>query len=79
MQKHTVFPQVIAGAIISILALKGVDYSRERDYSREAIISNISDRRWCPIHFVLFSQAIKEKVKYMNIAIGKTVKKNGAL
>ena len=43
------------------------DYSREGDYSREAIISNISHRSSCPVYFVLLYQAIKEKVKYMNI------------
>ena len=33
---------------------------------REAIISNISQTRSCPVYFVLLYQAIKEKVKYRN-------------
>ena len=36
--RTTVFPRIIAGAIISIFAPKGGDYSMEGDYSREAII-----------------------------------------
>ena len=67
----TVFPRIIAGAIISIFTPKGDDYSREGDYSRGAIISNISQRRSCPIYFVSLYQAIKEKVKFMNITIEK--------
>ena len=54
---------------------KGGDYLREGDYSREAFISNISRRRSYPKYFVLLYQAIKEKVKYMNINIEKTVNK----
>ena len=65
----TVFPRIIAEAIISIFTPQG------GDYSREAIISNVSCRRSCPIYFVLLYQAIKEKVKYMKITIEKTVKK----
>ena len=41
----TVFPRVTAGAIISIFAPRGGDNSREGDYSRETIISNLSHRR----------------------------------
>ena len=43
----TVFPRIIAAAIISFFAPKGGDYSWEGDYSREATISNISHRRSC--------------------------------
>ena len=43
----------------------------------KVIISNISHRRLCAIYFALLYQAIKERVKYMNITIEKTVK-NGA-
>ena len=56
-------------AIISIFAPKG------GDYSKEAIITNISHWRSCPKYFVLLYQTIKEKVKYMNITIEKTVLK----
>ena len=48
---------------VCFLHQKGVDYSREDDYSREATISNISHRRLCLTYFVfLLYQAIKEKV-----------------
>ena len=65
--------------ITSISAPKRGHFSREGEYAiREAIISNISHRSH-PKYFVLLYQAIKEKVKYMNITIEKkTVKKNGA-
>ena len=53
---------------------KGGHYSREGDYSREAIISKISHWRSCTIYFVLLYHAIKEKAKYMNITIEKAVK-----
>ena len=39
--QYTVFPRMIAGAIISFFAPKGGDYSREGDYFTEAISSNI--------------------------------------
>ena len=64
--------------IISTFSSKWGDYLKEGDYSREATISNISHRRSCPIYFVLLCQAVKEKVKYMNITIEKSVKKRGA-
>ena len=62
--------------IISIFAPKRGNCLKEGDYSRDAIISNISLRRSCPKYFVLLYQAIKVKVKYINTAIEKTVKKN---
>ena len=37
-----VFPRIKLGATISFFASKGDNYSREGNYSREAIISNIS-------------------------------------
>ena len=61
------------GGIISIFAPKGGDHSREGNYSREAIISNISHRSRSK-YFVLLYQAIKEKGKYMNITIKKLYK-----
>ena len=61
LSMNTVFPRIIAGAITSIFAPKGGDYSRESDYSREAIISNASAlRRSHPKYFVLFIN--KEKI-----------------
>ena len=51
---------------------------REGEYSREVVISNIARRKLLQNYFVLFSlelQGIKEKVKYMNITIEKTVTK----
>ena len=57
--------------IISIFSPKGGDYSREGDYLRKVIFSNISHKRLCPKCFVSLYQAIKEKVKYMNITIEK--------
>ena len=55
------------GVIISIFAPKGDgDYSREGNYLREAIISNISHRRLCSKYFVLL---YNYKVKYMSIII----------
>ena len=59
---------------MSIFTPKEGYYSREGDYSRGAIISNISQRRSCPIYFILLYQAIKDKLKFMNITIEKTVK-----
>ena len=56
----TVFPRIIAGAIISFFAPKGGDRFREGDYSREAIISNISHRRSCALN-ILFYYIIKSK------------------
>ena len=49
----TVFPRIMAGAIISFFAPKGGDRLREGDYSREAIISNISHRGSCLKYFIL--------------------------
>ena len=42
------------GQFISFFAQKGGDYSREGDYLREAIISNIAHWKSCPKYFVLF-------------------------
>ena len=71
----TVFPRIIAGGDYFYFSTKRGDYSREGDFSREAIVSNISHRRWRSKYFVLLYQAIKKKVKYMNITIEKNCKK----
>ena len=76
---YTIFPQIITGVIISNFATKGGNYSKESDYSRKTITWNISRKSSCPICLVLLYQVIKEKMKYMNITIEKSVKKNGAL
>ena len=44
-------------------------------HKKGTTISNISHRRSYSIYLILLHQAIKEKVKYMNITIEKTVKK----
>ena len=49
---------------ISFFAQKGGNYSREGDYLREAIISNIAHWKSCPKCFVLFS--IKSKNNHVN-------------
>ena len=55
------------------------NYSKAGNYYQmEAIISNIPHRRTCPKYFVLLYLAIKEKGKYLNITVEKTVKKPGA-
>ena len=71
----TVFPRIIAGAIISIFTPKGGDYLREGDYSRGAIISNISHKSSCPMYFVLLYQAISEIHEHYH---RKNCKKPGA-
>ena len=50
---------LLSGAIISFFAHKGSDYSREGDYLREAIISNIAYWKSSPKYFVYY--AIKSK------------------
>ena len=48
---NTVFPRIIAGG----------DYSREVDYSREAVISNIAQWKLYEAIIILFSYPIKSK------------------
>ena len=50
---------LLSGAIISFFAHKGGDYSREGDYLREAIISNVAYWKSSPKYFVYY--AIKSK------------------
>ena len=49
----TVFPQIIAGAIISLFALKGGDYSREGNNLREAIM---------PMYFKYYSLEVVPQI-----------------
>ena len=66
----------MSGAIISILAPKGGDYLREGDYSREAIISNISHRSSRPKYIALLYQARKEKSEIHEHYYRKKLKKS---
>ena len=56
------FPKLKLNYCISSnnFAPKGGNYSREDNYSREAIISNISHRRSCHKYFVLLYHEIKK-------------------
>ena len=56
----TVFPRAIAGTIFFFSATKGGDYSRQDDYLKEAIISNIAHWKSCHKYFVLLSLIIKK-------------------
>ena len=59
----TLFPRIIAGGIISLFAQKGGNFSREGDFLREAIISNIAPWK----SFVLLNYAIKLKNNHIEL------------
>ena len=52
---YAAFPRIIGGGDCWFCASKESDYLWEGDYSREAIISNISHWKFCPEYFVVFS------------------------
>ena len=62
LKRVTVFPQIIAGGNYSFFFTpKKGSYSREGDYSKEAIISNIAHRKSYPI-YVCFIIPFNQKI-----------------